>query len=128
MPAVCVNPETRRSPAFSRYAVYGLERQSAEFDQSRLIRLQFQAEPDEPFPKLLEETLGVGSVLKGQHNLVGIPDHNCVCPLPLSCAKLDFTLLETLSHFEQNELVSRLCLCLLNYPGRKLQNGMCGPA
>jgi hypothetical protein len=58
-----------------------------EFDQSRLVRMQFQAEPDEPFPKLLKETLGVGPVLKAHHKIVGIPDDNYVARR-LSCAKL----------------------------------------
>jgi hypothetical protein len=33
-----------------------------------------------------------------------------------------------LSHIEQNQLISRLCLCLLNYPSGKLQNRMCRQA
>jgi hypothetical protein len=47
-----------------------------EFDQSRLVRVQFQVEASEPFPKLLEETLGVGSTLKAHHKIIRIPDDN----------------------------------------------------
>src|SRR5437879_6838079 len=47
-----------------------------EFDQSRLVRMQFQSEPYQPFPKLTQEPLGVGPVLKSYHKLVGIPHAN----------------------------------------------------
>jgi hypothetical protein len=33
-----------------------------------------------------------------------------------------------LSHIDQNQLISRLCLCLLNYPSWKLQDRMCRQA
>jgi hypothetical protein len=33
-----------------------------------------------------------------------------------------------LSQIDQNQLISRLCLCLLNYPSGKLQNRMCRKA
>lgn len=44
-----------------------------EFDQPRLVRMHFQTEPDQPFPKLLQEPLGVSPVLKA-HYKVKHPD------------------------------------------------------
>jgi hypothetical protein len=41
--------------------------------------MQLQAEPSEPLPKLLQETLGVGPVLKAHDKIVGIPDPSGVC-------------------------------------------------
>jgi hypothetical protein len=44
-----------------------------ELDQTRLVRMQFRTEPYQPFPELREEPLGVGSILKAHHKIVGIP-------------------------------------------------------
>src|SRR2546423_13784286 len=35
-----------------------------ELDQTCLVRMQFQTEPYQPFPKLRKEPLGVGSIFK----------------------------------------------------------------
>ena len=32
--------------------------------------------PTQPFPKLHEESLGVGSILKAHHKIVGVADNN----------------------------------------------------
>jgi hypothetical protein len=39
-----------------------------------------------------------------------------------------FRLIVASNHIGQNQLISRLCFCLLNYPGGKFQNGMCRQA
>jgi hypothetical protein len=51
-----------------------------ELDQTRLVRVQFQTEPYQPFPKLRQEPLGVGSILKAHHKIIGITDDDDIAP------------------------------------------------
>jgi len=45
-----------------------------ELDQSCLVRVQFQTELCQPFPKLSDEQLGFSSVLKAHHKIVCVTD------------------------------------------------------
>src|SRR5262249_62350393 len=68
-------PQKRKVLAFSLATPLSLSSgEPPELDQTRLVRMQFQTEPYQPFPKLRKEPLGVGSVLKAHHKIVGIAD------------------------------------------------------
>src|ERR1700691_4871912 len=45
-----------------------------KFDQSRLLRMEFQSEVRQPFPKLSQEPLSVFALLKADHQIVGVAD------------------------------------------------------
>src|SRR5215469_2891353 len=55
-------------------------RESPELNQTSLIRMQFQPELLQSFPPLLEESLCFRSVLKPQHHVVRVTNHdNLAC-------------------------------------------------
>jgi hypothetical protein len=45
----------------------------SEADQARLIGVERQAEPDQALLQAFPEALGVGLMLKPQHDIVGVP-------------------------------------------------------
>ena len=49
---------------------------SPELDPARLVWVKFQPELPQPFPKCLQETIRVGSMLKSEHIVVRIADDN----------------------------------------------------
>jgi hypothetical protein len=51
-----------------------------EFDQSCLVRMQFQTELCEPLSKFFQEPLCFCPVLKAHHQIVGVTDDNHVAP------------------------------------------------
>src|SRR5579875_2857619 len=51
-----------------------------EFDQARLVRVEFQPELPHTLPPCLEEPLGIGSLLESQNNVVGVPNDDNVAP------------------------------------------------
>src|SRR6516164_3307295 len=68
-------PQKRKGLGFSLATPLSIpDGEPPELDQTRLVRMQFQTEPYQPFPKLHEEPLGVGPVLKTHHKIVGIAD------------------------------------------------------
>src|SRR5262249_30778960 len=70
-------PQKREGLGFSLATPLSIpDGEPPELDQTRLVRMQFQTEPHQPFPELREEPLGVGSVLKAHHKIVGIPHDN----------------------------------------------------
>ena len=60
---------------------------SAEFDQPGLVRVQFQVEFRHPDAQVRQEPLGVGSMLKADDRIVGVPHHDhrtaCMASPPL---------------------------------------------
>ena len=68
-------------------------RESAELQQPRLPRVKFQAELRQPFPKLLQEPLGVGFVLEPHNQIVRVADNNHLparyLPSPCLCPKVE---------------------------------------
>jgi hypothetical protein len=68
-------PQEREGLRFSLATPFSIsDGEPPELDESRLVRMQFQTEPYQPFPKLREEPLGVSSVLKAHYKIVCIPD------------------------------------------------------
>jgi hypothetical protein len=64
-------PQKRKGLGFSLATPFSVsDGEPPELDQSRLVRMQFQTEPHQPFPKLRKEPLGVGSILKAHHKIV----------------------------------------------------------
>ena len=47
-----------------------------EFDQARLLRVQFQSELPQPFPQVREKPFRFCPMLKPQHCVVRIPHHD----------------------------------------------------
>jgi hypothetical protein len=77
MPAMMREPQEYEGFWFSLATPFSVsEGKPPEFDQPRLIRMQFQTELHQPFLKITQETFGVSPVLKAQHNIVGIPDND----------------------------------------------------
>ena len=62
-------------------------RKPTKFDQSRLLRMEFQREARQPFPKLSQEPLGVLALLKADHQVVSVADkhHLSARYLPAPC-------------------------------------------
>lgn len=69
---------------------------SAEFDQSRFLRVQLQAELCHPRVKLAEESLGIGPVLKSHDKVVCIADDDdisaCIASSPLVRPKVEYVM------------------------------------
>ena len=51
-------------------------RKPAELQQTRLLRMKFQIELRQSFPKLVQETLGIILILKTHHQIVRVADNN----------------------------------------------------
>ena len=51
-----------------------------ELDQSRLLRMQFQAELRQTLSKLFEKTLGFRPAFEAHHKIVGVADDNHIAP------------------------------------------------
>src|SRR6266700_1738475 len=62
-------------------------REPTKFDQSRLLRMEFQREVRQPFPKLSQEPLSVFTPLKADHQIVSVSDkhHLSARYLPAPC-------------------------------------------
>src|SRR6202035_2415824 len=62
-------------------------REPTKLDQSRLLRMEFQREARQPFPKLPQEPLRVFAPLKADHQIVGVADeyHLSARHLPAPC-------------------------------------------
>lgn len=70
-----------------------LRRKASEFDQARLVRLQFQVELPHPFRQFTLELLRVGSLLEARHKVVGVPDEDNISmrlpPSPLARPQIE---------------------------------------
>ncbi len=62
-------------------------REPTEFDQTRLLRMEFQREIRQPFLKLSQEPLSVFAPLKADHQIVSVTDHHHLSArhLPAPC-------------------------------------------
>jgi hypothetical protein len=62
-------------------------REPTKLDQSRLLRMEFQREARQPFPKLSQKPLSVFTLLKADHQIVIVTDnhHLSVRRLPAPC-------------------------------------------
>src|SRR5215471_9552248 len=70
-------PQKRKGLRFSLATPLAIpDGEPPELDQTRLVRMQFQTEPYQPFPKIPQEPLGIGSILKAHHKIIGIADDN----------------------------------------------------
>lgn len=65
--------ESLRLPLTTLFSVSS--RKAPKLDQSRLVGMQFQTELHQPLLEITQEPLGVSSVLKAQHKVVGISDN-----------------------------------------------------
>jgi hypothetical protein len=52
--------------------------EAAEFDESRLLRMELQRKARQPFPEFPEEPLRVVRMLESDHQIVSIADNNDV--------------------------------------------------
>src|SRR5215472_10335 len=52
--------------------------ESAEFNQPRFLRMQFQTELAQPFPELPAKPLGVRPVLESHDEIIGVPNSDYV--------------------------------------------------
>ena len=50
-------------------------REPTKLDQSRLLRMEFQREACQPFPKLSQKSLGVFALLKADHQIVSVANN-----------------------------------------------------
>ena len=65
LPTEMGEPQKRELLGFSLATPFSVSGgKPPEFDRSRLVRVQFPTEPYQPFPRLREEPLDVGSILK----------------------------------------------------------------
>src|SRR6204780_3153108 len=62
-------------------------RETTKLDQSRLLRMEFQREACQPFPKLSQKSLGVFALLKADHQIVSVANnyHLSARSLPAPC-------------------------------------------
>src|SRR5580693_5088642 len=58
-------------------------RESPKLDHPRFLRVQFQSELPHPLPQLLQECFRVLPMLKPQHGIIGVPDHDHAPARPL---------------------------------------------
>ncbi len=56
-------------------------REPTKLDQSRLLRMEFQREARQPFPKRTQEPLRVRVLFKADHQIVSVADRNTISPL-----------------------------------------------
>jgi hypothetical protein len=57
-----------------------LGREAAEFDQARLVRVQFEAELLEALLKFLEESFSLSAMLKPHDEVISVPDDYDIAP------------------------------------------------
>src|SRR4029450_8649204 len=80
-PTVVSKPQERERLRFSLSTLLPVRLGKApKLNQPRLLRMKFQSELGQPFPKLSQEPLGVVLMLESQHEIVGIADDYHVAP------------------------------------------------
>jgi hypothetical protein len=74
-------PKKREGPWFALATLLQINlREPTKLDQSRLLRMEFQREARQPFPKLFQKPVSVFTLLKADHQIVSVADHH-ISPL-----------------------------------------------
>jgi hypothetical protein len=70
-------PKKRERLRFSLATLLPIHlREPTKLDQSSLLRMEFQREIRQPFPKLSQKALGVFALLKADHQIISVADNS----------------------------------------------------